>query len=144
MGLAIFQTYCVSLAPNLWLSFQWHIEKHFALIIVDDRHHKFCLQLRFIEARECSSGIGWLEVCCCQPPSNITMWQCDIANNILRWFTFLGRLYLCKLRDRSPPVTGRARIQILNEQKTSSPAPLACQWPGRLALSRDIPIFWQL
>ena len=38
-----------------------------------DRHHEFGLHLGLIEAREGSSGIGWLEVCCCQPPSNITM-----------------------------------------------------------------------
>ena len=73
MFLAIFPTYCVSLTPNLGLSLQWHIEEHFALIIVDDRHHKFGLHLGLIEAGEGSSGIGWLEVCCCQPPSNIEM-----------------------------------------------------------------------
>ena len=73
MFLAIFETYCVSLAPNLLLRFQWHIEEHFALIIVDDGHHKFGLQLRLIEAREGSSGVGWLKVCRCQPPRNIEM-----------------------------------------------------------------------
>ena len=139
MFLAIFQTYCVGLAPNLLLRFQWHIEKHFALIIVDDRHHKLGLHLRLIEAWEGSPGIGWLEVCCCQPPSNITM-----MNELLTMlcsFTCLSLPYLCKLKDRSPPVTGRVRIQILIEQRTFSQASLAYLWPGRPVLSEGIPIF---
>ena len=144
MFLAIYQTYRVSLAPNLWLSFQWHIEKHFALIIVHDRHHKFCLQLRFIEAREGSSGIGWLEVCCCQPPSNSEYYDVIVTLRTKCCFTFLFLLYLCRLKDRSPPVIGRARIQILIEQKTFCPVSLACQWPGRPALSEGIPIFCKL